>query len=136
VGTRGRDGDGRSYGAHVSGLREHVAKVPRIIPEHPEVVGSLSKEVIRREIGRHINEIRFCYTQALTARPELQGRVAVRFAISPSGAVVQALIASSDLGHPLAEQCIAHVVARMNFPAPQGGLVVVTYPFVLQQTGN
>ena len=98
--------------------------------------GSLSKEVIRRVIRRHINEVRFCYEQELDRVPTSQGRVAVKFIISPR-AVQTAATASSTLGSPKAEGCIANAVRRWTFPSPEGGgIVVVTYPFVLEQTGG
>jgi TonB family protein len=101
------------------------------------VLGSLSKETIRRIIGRHVAEVRNCYQQQLQAHPDLQGRVAIKFIISPTGAVQTAQVTESDLGSPAVGQCIAQAVQRWGFPAPEGGgLVVVTYPFVLSQAGN
>jgi pSer/pThr/pTyr-binding forkhead associated (FHA) protein len=140
VGTIGHGaggGTGSGYGSGAGGFRGRDAKVPRIRSGQADVHGSLSKEVIRRIIGRHINEVRFCYEQELNSRPDLQGRVAVKFIISPTGAVQTAAVDSSDLGNPKAEQCIAQSVRRWTFPAPEGGgIVVVTYPFVLSQTGG
>jgi TonB family protein len=140
IGTIGHGaggGTGSGYGSGAGGFRGRDAKVPRIRSGQADVHGSLSKEVIRRIIGRHINEVRFCYEQELNARPDLQGRVAVKFIISPTGAVQTAAVDSSDLGNPKAEQCIAQSVRRWTFPAPEGGgIVVVTYPFVLSQTGG
>ncbi|HKP59237.1 MAG TPA: TonB family protein [Polyangiales bacterium] len=140
IGTIGHGaggGTGSGYGSGAGGFRGRDAKVPRIRSGQADVHGSLSKEVIRRIIGRHINEVRFCYEQELNARPDLQGRVAVKFIISPTGAVQTAAVDSSDLGNPKAEQCIAQAVRRWTFPAPEGGgIVVVTYPFVLSQTGG
>jgi outer membrane biosynthesis protein TonB len=101
-----------------------------------DIAGSLSKEVIRRTIGRHVNEVRFCYEQRLNARPDLQGRVSVKFIIGPSGVVRAAVVAESDLADATTEQCIASAVQRWTFPAPNGGLVVVNYPFVLSQTDH
>jgi hypothetical protein len=99
--------------------------------------GSLSKEIIRRVIGRHVNEIRFCYEQQLIAHPDLQGRVSAKFIIAPTGAVQTAAVTQSDLGNPAAEQCIAKALARWIFPAPEGGgVVIVTYPFVLLPVGE
>jgi TonB family protein len=93
--------------------------------------GSLSKEVIRRHVRRNINAIRFCYEQELIATPDLEGRVAVRFVISGQGAVVSSAVASSTLGDPAAERCVARAVERIGFPETDDGLpVVVTYPFV------
>jgi TonB family protein len=140
IGTIGHGaggGTGSGYGSGAGGFRGRDAKVPRIRSGQADVHGSLSKEVIRRIIGRHINEVRFCYEQELNSRPDLQGRVAVKFIISPTGAVQTAAVDSSDLGNPKAEQCIASAVRRWTFPAPEGGgIVVVTYPFVLSQTGG
>ncbi len=107
--------------------------VPTIRTGTASVRGSLSKEVIRRYIRRHINQIRFCYEQQLARQPDLNGRVAVRFVISSSGAVSSSSVASSTLGDPTAETCIARAVQRIAFPQPEGGgVVIVTYPFMFQ----
>jgi outer membrane biosynthesis protein TonB len=130
-------GDGSRYGQGGGGLHGHHGEPPHHRKVKIDVRGALSKEVIRRIIHRHLEEIRYCYEQALQSRPELQGRVAVRFIVAPTGAVQAAAKSSSDLGNPRLEQCIVDSVARWTFPAPDGGgLVVVTYPFVLQQTGD
>ena len=140
IGTIGHGaggGTGSGYGSGAGGFRGRDAKVPRIRSGQADVHGSLSKEVIRRVIGRHINEVRFCYEQELNSRPDLQGRVAVKFIISPTGAVQTAAVDKSDMGNAKVEQCIAQAVRRWTFPAPEGGgIVVVTYPFVLAQTGG
>jgi hypothetical protein len=128
----GSDGDGR-YASAAGRLAGRGSRVPRISSPTAEITGSLSKETVRRTIGLHVAEVRHCYTQALTSRPELQGRVVVQFVISPSGAVSRAVVKDSSLGDPRTAQCIADVVGRIDFPAPQGGLVVVSYPFVLSQ---
>jgi TonB family protein len=143
LGTRGRgngdgDGEGDGYGSGAGSLRQRRnERVPRIRVNPPEVFGSLSKETIRRTIGRHIPEVRYCYESQLNTRPELQGRVAIKFVISPTGTVVNAVVANSDVGSDKVDSCIAATVRRINFPAPEGGgLVIVTYPFLLSQTGN
>lgn len=140
IGTIGHGaggGEGSGYGRGAGGFHGRDAKVPRIRSGKADVRGSLSKEVIRRIINRHINEVRFCYEQELNQRPDLQGRVAIQFIISPTGAVQTAAVQSSDLGNNKVEQCIASAVRRWSFPSPEGGgIVVVTYPFVLQQTGG
>jgi hypothetical protein len=63
--------------------------------------------------------------------------VSVKFIISATGQVQTAMVADSSLGNSKAEQCISSAVARWTFPAPDGGgIVVVTYPFVLSQSGG
>lgn len=137
IGHGGGGGSGSGYGRGAGGFRGRNAKVPQIRSGNADVRGSLSKEVIRRVIQRHLNEVRFCYEQELNARPDLSGRVAVKFIISPSGAVQAANVESSTLGSPKAENCIASAVRRWTFPAPDGGgIVIVSYPFVLESAGN
>jgi FHA domain len=136
IGHGGGGGSGSGYGRGAGGFRGRDSKVPQIRSGNADVRGSLSKEVIRRVIQRHINEVRFCYEQELNSRPDLAGRVQVKFIISPSGAVQAANVESSTLGAARAETCIAGAVRRWTFPAPDGGgIVIVSYPFVLENAG-
>lgn len=135
LGTIGGSG-GSGYGRGAGGLGEDRGATPRIRTGSAEVRGSLSPEVIRRVVRRHINEVRFCYEQELSAHPDLEGRVNVAFVISPSGAVSEARVSSSTLGSATVESCITTAVQRWTFPAPEGGgVVAVTYPFVLMTGG-
>jgi hypothetical protein len=96
------------------------------------VKGSLSKDVIRRIVRRHLNEIKFCYEKGLRRRPDLSGRISVQFLIEPTGGVKTAFVKSSTTGDVSVDQCIANTVSRMTFPVPkESGIVIVTYPFTL-----
>ena len=98
-----------------------------------KVVGSLSKEVIKRVVRRHISEVKYCYEMALAKNPTLAGRVVVKFVISPTGAVNAATLASSTLNNHQVESCVVGAAKRWVFPAPDGGgIVAVTYPFTLK----
>ncbi len=124
------------YGAKVGNLKARKAGAPEVVPGTAEVRGSLDKDLIRRIIRRHINEVKFCYESELTRKPDLQGRVMVQFTIAPTGQVAASIVQSSTMGNPPVEQCIANAVRRWEFPKPQGGIVVVTYPFVLKSAGE
>jgi hypothetical protein len=135
-GSRGGDGHGPGYGHGAGGLRTREARVPTVHGSPVEVRGGLSKETIRRVIQRHLNEVRFCYEQGLRSQPDLHGRVSVKFVIAPSGAVQAASVADSSVGARSVETCIEASVRRFAFPAPDGGgVVIVTYPFVLESAG-
>lgn len=136
IGHGGGGGTGSGYGRGAGGLGSRRARVPRIRTGNADVRGSLSREVIRRVIRRHINEVRFCYEQQLNQRPDLEGRVQVSFIISPTGAVQSATVGASTMNNSAVEGCIAQAVRRWTFPAPDGGGVVgVNYPFVLSSSG-
>lgn len=132
IGHGGGGGSGSGYGRGAGGLGGRRGSAPKIRSGAAMVKGSLSKEVIRRIVHRHINEVKFCYERQLSKRPDLSGRVAVKFIISGTGAVQMAAVASSTLGDPTVENCIASAVRRWTFPQPEGGgIVIVTYPFQL-----
>lgn len=133
IGHGGGSAAGLAYGRSAGSMRGLRASVPRVRLGAPVVGGSLSKEVIRRIIRRHINEVRFCYEQRLRAVPSLTGRVDVKFVIAPDGGVRAASVARSTAGDPGVERCIVSAVRRWNFPSPGGGgIVPVTYPFFLE----
>ncbi len=126
AGGLGLRGSGRGGGGSGS-----PSKTPTIRTGSATVRGSLSKEVIRRVIRRHINQIRFCYERELTKTPALAGRVSIRFIISKTGAVTSAGVATSTIKSAPVEQCVSKVVQRLKFPSPAGGgVVIVTYPFM------
>ena len=107
-------------------------QVPTIRTASATVSGSMSRDVVRRIVRRHINEVRFCYEQALNAQPGLEGRVNAHWVITPTGAVESAEITSSTLGAPTVESCIASAVRRWTFPSSDDEQpVTVDYPFVL-----
>lgn len=137
IGHGGGGGDGSGYGRGAGGFSGRSARVPRIRSGAADVRGSLSKEVIRRVIRRHINEVRFCYEQELNQRPDLEGRVTVSFIISPTGAVQSSAVAATTMNNQRVETCVAGAVRRWAFPAPEGGgIVVVNYPFMLTSSGG
>lgn len=135
IGHGGGRGGGQGYGSGGGGLRGRQAARPRVRAGTAAVRGSLSREVIRRVVRRHQNEVRFCYEQGLHSRPDLAGRVKVKFVITPTGRVQTSMVQQSSLGNRQVEQCIARSVRRWTFPAPDGGgIVVVSYPFVLSSS--
>jgi TonB family protein len=137
IGHGAGGGSGSGYGRGAGGFSGRSARVPQIRSGAADVRGSLSKEVIRRVIRRHINEVRFCYEQELNQRPDLEGRVTVSFIISPTGAVQSSAVAQTTMNNARVEQCIATAVRRWTFPSPEGGgIVVVNYPFMLTATGG
>ena len=81
--------------------------------------------------------MKYCYEQELTRKPTLGGRVVVNFAIAGTGQVLTSVLQSSTMANASVENCTVQAVKRWQFPAPEGGgLVTVTYPFVLSPAGG
>jgi TonB family protein len=132
LGTIGKGGYGRGAG----GLGGKRAKAD-VIPGAANVRGSLDKEIVRRIIRRHINEVRYCYEQELARKPGLGGRIMVQFTIAASGQVIASVLQSSTIGNGRVENCTVQAVRRWEFPKPTGGgIVIVSYPFVMTPTGE
>lgn len=102
------------------------------IPCRASVRGPLDIQIIRRVIRRHISDVKLCYEQQLEKKPGLSGRLMVQFTIAPTGEVVASALQSSTMGDAKVESCTVQAVWRWEFPRPEGGGIVdVTYPFVL-----
>jgi len=125
-------GSGLGSGS-VSGLGTRGRSVPRVRQSKAEVTGTLDKDIIRRIVRAHINEVRMCYNQGLVKDPKLAGKVSVQFTIGASGSVTKSTVIDNTVSDEKVATCIAKAVKRWTFPKPEGGGVVeVTYPFVLE----
>ncbi len=98
------------------------------------VEGGLDKDIIRRIVRAHINEIRYCYNEGLAEDPTLAGRVVIKMTIDGSkGTVTESEVASTTLEDSDVPECIAKATTRWKFPkSADGNKVVVSYPFVLE----
>jgi Ca-activated chloride channel family protein len=131
TGTIGSGGSGYGRGSG-GGFGGRGVRVPSVRNAQPTVTGSLDKDVIRRIVRAHINEIRSCYNTSLTHDPTLSGKVTIDMTIGADGKVSASAVGSNTTGDEPLAQCIAKVVKRWTFPKPAGGgTVKVTYPFVL-----
>ena len=127
-GTLGHGGYGRGPG--IGGLARHIPRGPVITQGIAHVKGSLDKDIIRRVVHLHMNEVKYCYDQELVKKASLEGRVSVQFVISPQGQVLSSVLQSTTMGNVRVEKCVVDAVRRWPFPAPTGGgIAIVSYPF-------
>ncbi|HLK88963.1 MAG TPA: AgmX/PglI C-terminal domain-containing protein [Polyangia bacterium] len=142
LGTIGNFGQGRGagpggYGHGAGPLHARRATVPDPIIGNASVRGTLDKEIIRRVVRRHLNEVKYCYQQSLARRPSLEGRLVTQFTIAPTGQVLAAVVQSSTLHEISVEACVVGAIKRWAFPAPErGGLAMVSYPFTFSPAGD
>lgn len=138
IGKGGGGGDGSGYGrGSGAGFGGRGKRVPRVRQGKAEVQGDLDKDIVRRIVRAHINEVRHCYEQGLTGNPQLEGRVSIEFSILGTGTVSSAVVNESTLPDAAVGNCITKSVKRWKFPKPEGGgAVTVTYPFVLSSGGG
>ncbi len=133
IGKGGGGGTGSGYGRGTgAGFGGAGKRVPRVRQAKAKVTGSIDKDIIRRIVRAHINEVRYCYNQGLVRDPNLEGKVTVKFTIAATGKVASSDVAKSTVDDTNVGRCIAKAVKRWKFPKPPGGgVVVVSYPFAL-----
>jgi pSer/pThr/pTyr-binding forkhead associated (FHA) protein len=137
IGTKGRGGGLAGYGHGLGNLGRKSGSDVAISSGNPVVEGSMDKELIRRVIHSHANQVRFCYESELQRHPGLNGKVTVKFVIQSNGTVSHAGVDSSSLGNANVEGCIVSRVYQWQFPKPKGGgIVQVNYPFLLKESGD
>ncbi|QSQ19912.1 AgmX/PglI C-terminal domain-containing protein [Pyxidicoccus parkwayensis] len=97
--------------------------------------GTVDREAVARVINSHLNEVHGCYERALLKQPSLAGKVVLEWTIGPAGKVVAAKTKSSTLSNAAVEACILSSLKSWTFPAPKGGVVIITYPFLFNSVG-
>ncbi len=127
-------GYGRGSGAGFGGKGK---RVPKVRQGKAQVRGELDRDIVRRIVRAHINEVRHCYNRGLSEDPSLQGKATVEFVIAGSGKVSSSTLQDTSLSDRTVGECIAKAVQRWKFPKPSGGgTVTVAYPFVLSSDGD
>lgn len=137
VKTSGRGGGDGQFGNAVGVLGGKKGVDIGITSGEPEVQGSLDKELIRKVIRDHRDQIRFCYESQLQRHPKLAGKVAVKFLITANGTVAVASVSQSTTGVGALDSCVVTKVKTWLFPKPKGGgTVTVNYPFNFKMAGE
>jgi hypothetical protein len=89
----------------------------------------LTREQIERVVRRHKGAIKYCYERELINNAELNGRVAVQWTVGLDGRVMSVSATENTMGNRNVESCILAEVNKMRFDQPDGGTVIVAYPF-------
>ena len=100
--------------------------------EAPAVDGDLDPNMVAKEVRSRLGAIKACYERALKRNPNLSGKVVVHWTITAAGTVTGIDVENDTLGDSEVASCIKGLVARWRFPAPAGGSVEVSFPFVFQ----
>jgi outer membrane biosynthesis protein TonB len=102
--------------------------------EAPAVDGELDPNMVAKEVKSRLGAIKACYERALKRNPNLSGKVVIHWTITQAGTVSGVDVEQDTLGDAEVASCIKALVARWRFPAPSGGSVDVSFPFVFQSS--
>jgi outer membrane biosynthesis protein TonB len=95
-----------------------------------KIQGGMSREMVKRVIDQHLEEITYCYETALMSNPSIMGRIVFEWKIRMDGSVGQVHIVASSINSHDVHNCIKAAIKSWQFPKPMGTEVVVSYPFV------
>lgn len=120
---------GRGAGAAASGAHR-TADAPSVRSAGAQVSGRIPPEIIQRVVRRRTPDLRACYTDALARRPDVRGRVSVRFVIATNGDVGAVTDGGSTVNDPELVACVVRAFRSLAFPAPEAGVITVVYPLI------
>jgi TonB family protein len=95
--------------------------------------GTVDKSSVTKVFKRRKGAIKHCYEKGLQKNPNLKGKVKIRFTIGTAGRITKIDVQSNSTGDSSVGNCIKTKVKSWKFPAPEGGSVTFSYPFVLAQ---
>ena len=131
---------------------EHADTLPAVKkPKSPDshvkkarhaVKGSLSKEFIMDAVGEIKPLLKECYELAMVEKSSLEGKLKVRFEIvgdEEYGSLVtmsEIVVGENEVvPSALLAECVKETMFALDLPAPpNGGKIIVTYPFVFKSS--
>ncbi len=122
------DANCQGFGNFNGRLRpSHTASSPKVRMSPPSISGRIPPEVIQRIVRQSFGRFRGCYEAGLRTNPSLSGVVSVAFTIGRDGAVGGAS-GGGSLPDAAVVKCVTQQFYGLSFPAPDGGIVTVSYP--------
>lgn len=118
------------FGSARLGRGHDATKTGKMRVTDTKVSGRIPPEVIQRVVRQNFGRFRACYEAGLRNNPSLSGRVAVSFVVGRDGSVGSAQSAGSDLPDSGVVSCVVKQFYGLSFPAPEDGIVRVSYPIM------
>ena len=129
------DGDVAALEKGQTGQNKVMAMVSVELNKSVRVQGGMSREAVKRVIDQHLDEISYCYENALIGAPSLMGNIVFEWKILMSGKVGAVRIKSSSIRSGQIHHCIQAAIKTWQFEKPQHSEVIVSYPFVFDIVG-
>lgn len=114
-----------------TGKKRVKAMVTAKMSRSVKIEGGMSREMVKRIIDQHMEEIVYLYEMALRSNPNIMGRIVFEWKILMSGRVGEIRIVASSVNSNELHDGMKAAIKSWQFPKPVGTEVVVSYPFVL-----
>ncbi len=134
LGSLGKSGGGGEEQSEGGAVQERQIRGDINLGSGGDVGGSgeFDASVVVGMIRKRIRAIQRCYENELRRNPTLSGKVVVEFTIQTTGSVTDAKATTNSTGDAAVASCVVQTIRRFRFndPAPEGGSVTFSYPFV------
>jgi hypothetical protein len=101
----------------------------------PQINGVLGNDDLAKALVEVTPAMNECYRKGLEKRPDLEGKLAVKLKIEPSGKVSSAVPADMAVPDRETAECILQAVKGMKLPPISGPLVTALIPLELTTAG-
>jgi len=96
------------------------------------------KNEVRNTIAKKWKELNACYTEFLNADPKpevTEGQIKVDWQVESDGKVISPEVVTSEINHPVLEQCLIARVQKWKFPPPppNGQNTYIVYKFFFKK---
>ena len=118
-----------------TGQEQVMGMVTAHLDKTVNVRGGMNREIVKRVIDQHLDEISYCYETALISNPSIIGKIVFEWKILLSGKVGEIRIKSSSINSSEIHSCIKSSIKSWQFPEPKGSEVIVSYPFIFDIVG-
>jgi len=140
MGTGGIGGNGKDKGiAYLEkgdiGQKKVKSLVTANLSKRVQIMGGMSREVVKKVIDEHIDDITYCYEMALIEDPSIMGKAVFEWKILMNGNVSEISVSSSSVKSGKLHSCIKSSIQNWSFPKPKALEVAVSYPFVFDVVG-
>jgi hypothetical protein len=97
----------------------------------PQIIGSMPEADLAKALVEATPAMNQCYAAGLAKKPDLEGKMAVKLQIDPSGKVLNVGLADSKVPDKDTTACILQALREMHAPKNAGPLVSVMVPLEL-----
>ncbi len=135
--SAGTKGEGRiaELNEGTAGHKGVKGMVSVALDNNVRIHGGMSREAVKRVIDQHMDEVSYCYENALMGNPSLAGSIVFEWKIMLSGKVGEVGIKTSSVKSDSIHSCIKRAIKSWQFPKPTNTEVIVSYPFVFDIVG-
>ncbi len=100
-----------------------------------EVKGKISRSEVRSEFLRYESDIRYCYERKLVTRPNLKGKLVMKWMVDEEGRTRDINVLDSEINDKSVHSCLQSVIRKMSFNTSQAkDQVIISYPLEFVST--